>query len=248
MTASQTTMKETIEIEPSKTGLVSIIVPCFGQLEYTRICVPRLLRFSRSPFELIFIDGGVLDGTSEYLAGVTALPSARVEIVEAPAEAGLPAACAVGLKHAQGEYVVFMSNETVVGERWLNHLVAAAKVAPEIGMVGTMSNLCPPPQWVGKLPYRIGLKKTAIGSSGPGSFPLDLEAVDQFASDWCEKHRGQSFEVERLGGSCLLIKAEVFKKIDQGVSPRWVFLKTSALISRQEPPKRSTAKGWPRCL
>ena len=42
-------------------GLVSIIVPCAGMLEYTKLCVPSVLRFSREPFELIFIDIGSLD-------------------------------------------------------------------------------------------------------------------------------------------------------------------------------------------
>src|SRR6516162_4055350 len=131
MTADQaTSLKQAPDMKPSLSGLVSIIVPCYGQLEYTRLCVPRLLRFSRSPYELIFIDAGALDGTSEYLSGVAALPSVRVEIVEAPPELGLFSACVAGLDHAQGEYIVFMSNDTIVPENWLNHLVALAKLEP----------------------------------------------------------------------------------------------------------------------
>jgi hypothetical protein len=34
-------------------GRVSVLVPCCGQLEYTRLCVPSLLRHSRKPYELI---------------------------------------------------------------------------------------------------------------------------------------------------------------------------------------------------
>jgi GT2 family glycosyltransferase len=218
--------------QTGKTGLVSVIVPCYGQLEYTRLCLPRVLRYSRAPFEVILIDAGALDGTPEYLAGVAAIPSVRVEIVQADPEVGLLAACAAGVERASGEYVVFLSNDTVVGERWLNHLVAAAKVAADIGMVGTMSNMTPPPQWVGKLPYRIGGKKRGDGAVGrivnPSCHdggridnpsyrhdgPLDLEAVDAFAREWREQNAGKSFEVERLGGSCLLLKAEVCKKID----------------------------------
>jgi GT2 family glycosyltransferase len=155
-----------------------------------------------------------LDGTSEYLSGVAALPSVRVEIVEAPPELGLFSACVAGLDHAQGEYIVFMSNDTIVPENWLNHLVALAKLEPDIGMVGTMSNMTPPPQWVGKLPYRLGSKKngTLNGTVPPGR--LDLEPIDNFAREWREQHAGKSFEVERVGGSCLLLKAEVCKKID----------------------------------
>ena len=46
-------------------GLASIVVPCCGQLEYTKLCVPSLLKHTRQPFELIFLDIGGLDGTGE---------------------------------------------------------------------------------------------------------------------------------------------------------------------------------------
>src|SRR6266851_10094188 len=99
MTALATaTREQTLGRENSKTALVSIIVPCSGQLEYTRLCLPRVLRYSRAPFEVILIDAGALDGTPEYLAGVAAIPSVRVEIVEAPPDVGLLAACALGVE------------------------------------------------------------------------------------------------------------------------------------------------------
>jgi GT2 family glycosyltransferase len=210
--------------QPAETGLVSVIVPCFGQLEHTRICVPRILRYTRSPFEIVFVDAGALDGTSEYLSGVAAIPSVHAEVVQVSPEIGLLPVCAAGLERAQGEYIVFVSNDTVVGERWLNHLVAAAKLAPDIGMVGTMSNMTPPPQWVGKLPYRVGSRRNGslngaegrIANASYNGGPLDLAPVDAFAREWREQHAGKSFEVERLGGSCLLLKAELCKKIDFG--------------------------------
>ena len=42
--------------------LVSILIPCCGQLEYTKPCLPALLRHTRPPFELIFLGIGSLDG------------------------------------------------------------------------------------------------------------------------------------------------------------------------------------------
>src|SRR5438105_2546195 len=71
----------------SPPGLVSVLVACCGQLEYTRLCVPGLLRHSRTPFELIFLDLGSLDGTAEYLAGVAAAAPVRVEVVRAATDA-----------------------------------------------------------------------------------------------------------------------------------------------------------------
>ncbi len=42
----------------SPPGLVSILLPCAGMLDYTKLCVPSVLRYSREPFELIFLDIG----------------------------------------------------------------------------------------------------------------------------------------------------------------------------------------------
>src|SRR5437660_12193393 len=70
-------------------GLASILVPCCGQLEYTKLCVPSLLKHTRQPFELIFLDIGSLDGTAEYLAGIAAASQIRVEIVRTPTDLGI---------------------------------------------------------------------------------------------------------------------------------------------------------------
>jgi hypothetical protein len=57
------------------------VLPTVGQLEMTRLCLPGLLRRSRSPFEAVVVDGGALDGTAEYLAGVADVGPARLHVV-----------------------------------------------------------------------------------------------------------------------------------------------------------------------
>ena len=73
--------------------MVSVIIPCCGMIEYTKMCVPSVLRYTRKPFELIFLDIGSLDGTAEYLAGIKAASTIRVEIVRTPADLGIADAC-----------------------------------------------------------------------------------------------------------------------------------------------------------
>src|SRR5206468_1433416 len=41
-------------------GLVSVLMPCCGQLEYTKLSVSRVLKHSRPPFEVFFLDAGSL--------------------------------------------------------------------------------------------------------------------------------------------------------------------------------------------
>ena len=145
----------------SPAGLASILVPCCGQLEYTKLCVPSLLAHTRQPFELIFLDIGSLDGTAEYLAGIAAAAQIRVEIVRTPTDLGIGQAVQDAIKQSRGEFVVLLNNDTIVTNAWLNQLVGLAQLSPAIGLVGPMSNYAAPPQLVENVPYRIGPKKAS---------------------------------------------------------------------------------------
>jgi GT2 family glycosyltransferase len=197
-------------------GLVSIIVTCCGQLEFTRLCVPRLLRHNRSPFELLFVDAGSLDGTAEFLAGVAAAAPLPVEVITTAAEAALSEAYQEAVTRARGNYLVVLTNDTLVTADWLTHLVTLADQLATIGMVGPMANYAPPAQAVGSVPYRIKKQKAAqpLGEPPADGVLLGLEAVDQFAHDCHEQHRGQWSEVDHLGGFCLLLKRDVLDAVD----------------------------------
>jgi GT2 family glycosyltransferase len=131
----------------SPPGLASIVVPCCGQLEYTKLCVPSLLKYTRQPYEIIFLDIGSLDGTAEYLAGVATAAQVRIKIVRTPTDIGIPQAIQNTLQQARGEYIVLLNNDTIVCENWLNQLVGLAQLTPAVGMVGPMSNHASPVCW-----------------------------------------------------------------------------------------------------
>ncbi len=200
----------------SPPGLTSIVIPCCGMLEYTRICVPSVLRHSREPFELIFLDIGSLDGTAEYLAGLRdGLASRlRVEICRAATDIDISAACKEALAKARGEFVCLLNNDTVVTPKWLDALTALAKMSDGIGLVGPMSNYAAPPQLVETVPYRLGPKKGAR----PGEALVDVDAVQSFARDFAGTNRGKWVESERLGGFCLLIRRAVLDRVSPGLN------------------------------
>jgi glycosyltransferase involved in cell wall biosynthesis len=73
-------------------GLVSIIVPCWDQLPFTRQCLQALFRHTRRTFELVAVDNGSTDGTGTYLAGVADAAAVPVTVVSNPENRGFPAA------------------------------------------------------------------------------------------------------------------------------------------------------------
>lgn len=197
-------------------GLVSIIVPCCGMLEYTKLCVPSVLKHSRAPFELIFLDIGSLDGTAEYLAGIKAALPIRVEIVRTQTDLGISDTCKEALAQARGEYLVLLNNDTVVTEAWLQKLIGLASMSPAIGLVGPMSNYAAVGQLIEEtLPYRVGPRKKKPGvrhQESGGGWLVDVEAVNEFAKQYWDRHKGNWLEVERLGGFCLFMKREVLRR------------------------------------
>jgi GT2 family glycosyltransferase len=191
---------------PSSTAdLVSVIVPCFGQLEFTRIGVPSLIRHSRQPCEFIFVDGASIDGTSEFLAGLQAGCPYRVETLAVADEASMAAAVDLGRARARGKFIVLLSNDTIVAPGWLNQLTALASANPGIGVVGPMSNYASHQQFVKEVPYRIATRIDDPRVLGDG--------LDRFALEWRDRHRGEWSLVDRLDTFCLLFKHETLESI-----------------------------------
>ena len=197
---------------PSAHALVSILIPCCGQLDYTRLCVPSVFRYSRPPFEIVFIDIASLDGTSEYCAGVAAASPVRVESIRSATAAGMAAAFSEAFSRARGEFLILLNNDTIVTDSWINQLVSLATMAPQVGLVGPVTNYGPALQMVDTIPYRLGPKRDPAPSEA-NDLLVDVEAVSAFAQQWRQQQRGQWTEVQRLGGFCLLIKREVLEKI-----------------------------------
>jgi len=169
------------------------------------------VRFSRSPFEVIAVDAGSLDGTADYWAGIQAAATVRVEIVRSPAAVDLPAALAEGLTRTKGEFIVLLNNDTIVSDGWLTQLVALAGTSPTVGMVAPMATFGPGPQVVWPVPYRLGSK--AGVPMGYDEIREQVDAVDRFARDWRDKHRGQWSEEPRLGGGCILLRRTALQAI-----------------------------------
>jgi glycosyltransferase involved in cell wall biosynthesis len=142
--------------------LTSIIIPVWGQLEFTRQCLASLKEQTRPEWELIVVDNGSDDGTAANLAGVRDMASVPVTVVTNTKNLGFPAAVNQGLRLARGEYLVLLNNDVIVTDGWLDQLIALVKakrgLRPEPGpvqAVGTalreqvprlLPALCPVPQ------------------------------------------------------------------------------------------------------
>lgn len=196
-------------------SLVSIVIPCAGQLEYTRICVASLLRHSRNPFELIFVDISSLDGTTDFLAGIRTACRSRVEIISIREDTNFSAAFDAGISRSHGRFICLIDNDTIVTPGWLDQMVALVSHDATIGAVGPMSNHASPPQYSGPLPYRLASEHAIRSLSEPPSAPPTeaVEMINRFADRWRDEHKAQWLEVDRLDPFCILFKRDALDRI-----------------------------------
>ena len=207
--------------------LVSIVIPCCGMKEYTKLCVPSVLKYTRMPYELIFVDLGSLDGTGDLLNGLKmGLTQMRIEIVRTPTDLGIPKACRDAAEACRGEFIVLLNNDTIVTKGWVNQLINLMSTSAAMGLVGPMSNYAAIEQLVETVPYRSGRRsQPRPGEEGVRHGLVNLEEVQEFADKHREENKGKWIHVDRLGGFCLMIKREAYKRMtQQGDLYKWTDL------------------------
>src|SRR5919112_3279382 len=83
-------------------GLVSVVIPCYNQAHFVGEAIESVLAQSYPHFEIVVIDDGSTDTTSEVAGRYPGVRCVRQD------NQGLSAARNSGLRHSEGEYVVFL--------------------------------------------------------------------------------------------------------------------------------------------
>ena len=118
---------------------VSIVTVTHDGLVFTRLCLETLLAAETSiDFEVVVVDNASTDGTSEYLSELSALDD-RVRVELSPDNAGFAAATNRGVERSRGDIIVFLNNDTMLVDQWLDRLVDRLN-DERIGLVGAVTN------------------------------------------------------------------------------------------------------------
>lgn len=122
--------------------LVSVIVPCHGNLPVTLRCLESLLAERtyqdrpHSRIELLVMDDASPDGSSETLAQLDGLGPLRV--LRNAENLGYLRTCNRGAAVADGDYIALLNNDTVVTHGWLEELLESFRLFPSTGLAGSM--------------------------------------------------------------------------------------------------------------
>ncbi len=111
----------------------SIIIPCFNRADLTQRCLNAICEMAdAATYEVIIIDNGSTDGTSKLIAAM----EGDVKVLRNSQNRGFAAACNQGARLAEGEFLVFLNNDTAPKSGWLDALIAVAREHSDAGAVG----------------------------------------------------------------------------------------------------------------
>lgn len=119
--------------------LFSIIVPCFNSKMFIRTCLDSILLQSFSDFEVVAIDDGSTDGTSQILDEYsTDFPCIRVYHFS---NAGVAISRKRGITLATGKYIIFVDSDDTISSNLLDNIYKAIVTHDNPDIIRYQSNL-----------------------------------------------------------------------------------------------------------
>lgn len=123
----------TLTLPAVENPTVSVVLPVHNAFEYTYNCIASLiLSYNKHSFEVILVDDESNDETvniSDYINNLT--------VVKNETNLGFLRTAEKGATEANGEYVVFLNNDTEVTTSWIDDLVDVFNRFDNVGMAGS---------------------------------------------------------------------------------------------------------------
>jgi GT2 family glycosyltransferase len=172
---------------------VSIVIPVFNKFELTLDCLRSILKCV-SPtikFEVIVVDNNSEDETPKLSK------LSNLKYIKNQENFGFVKGCNVGASQAEGEYIVFLNNDALVTEGWLEELLGTFESHQDVGLVGS------------KIIYPDGRLQEAGGiiyQDGNGDNYGKNDHPDRYQYNYIR-------EVDYCSGASIIIKKALFNQL-----------------------------------
>ncbi|WP_300597093.1 glycosyltransferase [Niabella sp.] len=179
-----------LEFPRNEAPLVTIIIAVYNQWEFTYSCLKSIIEnTSDISYRVIVVDDGSTDETASCLQQYE-----NITLIQNDQNMGFLRSCNKAAATVTSEYICFLNNDTLVGPRWLHHMLDVFNTHDNTGIVGA------------KLVFPYGLLQEAGGlvnaAGEPANFGRSMDARD-YKYNYLR-------ETDYCSGACLLIQAPDF--------------------------------------
>ncbi len=173
--------------------LISIIIPARNQHVFTFNCLKSISgHTSGTAYQIILVNDASTDETSEMLGMMSG-----IMVINNDVQKGFIHSCNLGAEKAEGEYLVFLNNDTLVTDNWLESLLSVFKRDKNAGLAGP------------KLLYPDGCLQEAGGIVWRDGSTWNFGRLDS-----ADKPEYNYFRrVDYCSGACLAIPRELFSRV-----------------------------------
>ncbi|MEO8481497.1 MAG: glycosyltransferase [Acidobacteriota bacterium] len=192
-------MKDGTRASMTSEPTVSIVIPVFNKIAFTRQCLDRLDRHAAEnpSVDVVVVDNASTDGTQAFFEEPPAL-AFPLTYVRNDVNQGFSRANNIGAKRSRAKYLLFLNNDTLVRGGWLHAMVSVADADPKVGVVG-IKQLFPYTNQI----HHAGIIITAEGR------PQHIYPHSDGSLPYVNKQR----EYQAVTGSCLLIARDLFEAV-----------------------------------
>lgn len=179
---------------------IPIIMPVYGQVEYTKKAVASLIKHTDpNLFECLIVDNASTDETPAFLADLIQRYPNQFRSVRLEKNLGFGGGVNKGLELLSSfkwQYGIIANNDLIFTPLWLEQMLETMESVKigRIGIVGPMSNF-------------------AGGSQGMGANYKTAEELDKFASMHHQLNRGKWHEAGVVVGLLMLFRREFFDEV-----------------------------------
>lgn len=186
---------------PAQCCQVSIIIPVFNQVDFTKHCLETLYEntLQELAYEVVVVDNASTDGTADFLAeAINRYPNLR--IVSNQSNMMFSGGCNSGARAAYGRHLLFLNNDTEPRPGWLEPLLEIANNDESVGIIG--SKLL----FMDETIQHAGI---VVGMLDGEPYPYHVH----FGEPATLADANQTCELQLVTGACLLIRTALFHQI-----------------------------------
>ncbi len=193
-----------IIFNPANKPQVSVIIPVYNQFKHTYNCLKSLKELNdKTTFEIIVVDDCSSDDTPTLIKNISGITYQKQK-----QNGGFIESCNTGAKLAKGQYLMFLNNDTVVYDNWLDALLEVFDNYPDAGLVGS------------KLVYPTNQLQEAGGIIFSDASGWNYGRMGEPDEPWYNHVR----EVDYCSGASILIENHLFVELgyfDQRFKPAY---------------------------